>query len=519
MRESILKINRKMQENLNQNLQESNDETNAQKRGRLLEELVYYLALASGLKTWYYATVQTKYKDKPDLHIEWRGRLLLVECKNYKILAQAELGENKKQQKADFTDITSFYAKLRLRSPNTIGLFISNSGYSSDALEYARFNYDREVIFLERDHIEALLRGNIDLDEYIAFRLRLLQRGLLGLDSDHVQFHSVDINSEFLGNNIDQYSFENVSTHTTTPMIMNHILTVYREVPIFFNFSRDSFLVKNASRRDTLRIIQGKDPLRTYTLESVKWRENIRVSDQIDKIICTYDLIFGLSEQVSSKLINERGDLEAHSFGFSLFCSYFNNNKILERYPNLERITNVPERVILLDSHIDHIFLLDIRYDPKRKYQLNEFEEVSFSLIFESQLEQRVRSFMDLLEINYPINRYDEKGGRIRCQGRHDPIYGIRNLNDQYAGFVYPSISHSIQQQLLNLVDNDSDLFSKLSNFNRFPYFIGLLPTDLESARIATDHSNIFLRSANLFHEASYHDILIFSFNLEWEDL
>lgn len=151
-------------------------ETNANKKGDLLEELVYNICLSNGLRTWWLSKYKTEYSDKPDLHVFWNNFLLYVECKNHK-------------SKIGLPELDSFYSKITRRNPLTIGLYVSYEGFKDEFVNMVRFNSERPIILMDKNDIKNIILMEEDLEELFEFRLLLLQRGI-------VQFGKRSINME-----------------------------------------------------------------------------------------------------------------------------------------------------------------------------------------------------------------------------------------------------------------------------------------------------------------------------------
>ena len=131
-----------------------------------LEDLVYYICLANGLKTWKLSHKKTEYNDKPDLHAFWKNYLLLVECKNWK-------------EKAGLPELDSFYSKITRRNPLTIGLYVSFNGFTKEFVDMVKSNYERSIILLDKRDLLNIVEMSEDLEDILEFRLLMLQRGII----------------------------------------------------------------------------------------------------------------------------------------------------------------------------------------------------------------------------------------------------------------------------------------------------------------------------------------------------
>jgi hypothetical protein len=72
------------------------------------------------------------------------------------------------QKRTDTGQIAKLQKRLRQRLEGTIGLFISMSGYTQDALNDLKEGEQLAVLCLSRDHVEAMLSGFIPPDELLS---------------------------------------------------------------------------------------------------------------------------------------------------------------------------------------------------------------------------------------------------------------------------------------------------------------------------------------------------------------
>jgi hypothetical protein len=73
-------------------------------------------------------------------------------------------------KQSDVTDIDSFLAKIRTKADNTMGVMMSMTGYSQNAIDSATFN-GTPVLLLDHSHLYLMLHGGFTFSDLVA-RLR-----------------------------------------------------------------------------------------------------------------------------------------------------------------------------------------------------------------------------------------------------------------------------------------------------------------------------------------------------------
>lgn len=130
-----------------------------QQRGYKFEELIYDLLRFYGLKPIKDRGV-TGMGDQIDIIAEFEGKQLLVETRY-------------REKPTDRQAIADLHTKMGIRQPNTIGVYFSMSGFTSNAIECASRIIDKIIVLFDRTETEEIVTSERDLEKMLRKKIFL----------------------------------------------------------------------------------------------------------------------------------------------------------------------------------------------------------------------------------------------------------------------------------------------------------------------------------------------------------